>query len=97
VGAFSEASLEDFALSKDINTSPQVLSVHAGSYHHFMLGLKWVGIVLAAMIAFLTLWFCTPTGFLGALITAVIVLAIGIFAMNHGLAHSSEGETPSVQ
>ena len=69
------------------------LMVHAHAYHHFMLGLKWVAIVLAAMIAVLTLWFCTPTGFFGALITGVVILAVGIFAMNHGLAHSSEGET----
>jgi uncharacterized membrane protein len=93
VGAFSAASLEDFALSKDINTKPGDLAVHAGSYHHFMLGVKWVAIVLAAMVAFLTLWFCTTTGFFGALITGLIILAVGIYAMNHGLAHSSEGET----
>jgi hypothetical protein len=89
--------MEDFALSKDINTTPRDLAVHAGSYHHFMLGLKWVGIALAATIAFLTLWFCTPAGFFSALLTGIIVLAIGIFAMTHGLAHSSEGDTPSVQ
>ena len=34
-------------MSKDVNTSPGVLAVHAGSYHHFMLGLKWVAIALA--------------------------------------------------
>jgi len=80
-------------LSKDVNTSPGDLAVHAGSYHHFMLGVKWCGIALAAMIAFLTLWFCSAAGFLTALITGVVILAVGIFAMNHGLAHSSEGET----
>ena len=58
-----------------------------------MLAVKWCGIVLAAMIAFLTLWFCTPTGFIGALVTGLIILAVGIVAMNNGLAHSSEGET----
>jgi hypothetical protein len=79
-------------LSKDVNTSPGDLAVHAGSYHHFMLGVKWCGIALAAMIAFLTLWFCTPTSFFGALIAGLIILAVGIFAMNHGLAHSSEGD-----
>jgi len=84
-------------LSKDVNTSPGVLAVHAGSYHHFMLGLKWVAIALAATIAFLTLWFCTPAGFFSALLTGIIVLAVGVYAMNHGLAHSSEGDTPSVQ
>ena len=45
------------------------------------------------MIAFLTLWFCTPTGFIGALVTGLIILAVGIVSMNNGLAHSSEGET----
>ena len=80
-------------MSKDINTNAHDLAVHAGSYHHFMLAVKWCGIVLAAMIAFLTLWFCTPTGFIGALVTGLSILAVGIVAMNNGLAHSSEGET----
>ena len=79
-------------MSKDINTPPRDLAVHAGSYHHFMLGVKWCGIALAAMIAFLTLWFCTAAGFLPALIAALVIVAVGVFAMNHGMAHSSEGE-----
>ena len=39
---------------------------------------KWAALVLASLILFLALWFCTATGFLGALTSGIIVLAIGI-------------------
>ena len=67
---------------------------HAQTYHHFMLGLKWLTIHLAAVITGLVLWFATPAGFLGGAAGAIVVLAIGIYAMNHGLAHSTERDGP---
>jgi hypothetical protein len=44
---------------------------------------KWVSLHAGVLILFLTLWFCTGVGFLGALITAVIVLAIGIYFLRN--------------
>jgi Bacterial aa3 type cytochrome c oxidase subunit IV len=67
--------------------------VHAETYHRFMLAVKWFAIHFAAVAAFLTLWFATPAGFFWGLITGLVVLAVGIYAMTHGLAHSSEDET----
>ncbi len=69
------------------------LMAHARNYHRFMLGVKWFAIHAAALIAFLTLWFCTSAGFGGGLFAGVVVVGIGVYAMNHGLSHSSEGET----
>ena len=70
------------------------LTRHQQYYHRFMLGVKWFGIHMAALIVLLTLWFCTPAGFGGGLFAALIVAAIGVFAMTHGLNQSSERPWP---
>jgi len=62
----------------------------AESYHRFMLGMKWVLITMATSLVFLVTCFATSAGFLPALVLAAIVLAVGVWAMNHGLAHSTE-------
>ncbi|THD58710.1 MAG: aa3-type cytochrome c oxidase subunit IV [Phenylobacterium sp.] len=47
---------------------------------HLVMGItKWGSLIIAASLLFLTLWFCTPTGFFGAFITGAVVLALGIF------------------
>jgi len=66
------------------------LSVHEHTYHRFMLAVKWFVAHLAVLIVVLTLWFATPVGFWGALVTGLVLLGVVIFAMNHGLNHSSE-------
>jgi len=76
------------------NTNGVELARHASTYHRFMLGVKWVAIHLAAMMVFLTLWFATPAGFWWGLISGLIVIGVGVYAMNHGLAHSTEDDNP---
>jgi hypothetical protein len=39
---------------------------------------KWGSLTFAALLAFLTLWFCTGAGFGGALFTALVIVALGI-------------------
>lgn len=65
---------------------------HGRTYHRFMLMVKWAAIHLAVVMVFLTVWFATPGGFMGGLVSAVIVAALGIYAMRHGLAHSTEDQ-----
>jgi hypothetical protein len=69
------------------------IMVHAATYHRFMLAVKWFVIHFAAITAFLTLWFATPAGFVWALIAGLAIFGGGVYAMRHGLAHSSEGES----
>lgn len=69
------------------------IDIHARTYHRFSLAVKWFAIHLAVIAVFLTLWFATPAGFGWALIAAIVVAALGVWAMRHGLAHSSEGES----
>jgi hypothetical protein len=65
---------------------------HAKTYHRFMLGLKWVCIGMGTLVTLLVMWFATPAGFWGGLFCAAIVFAVGAWAMNHGLNHSTESD-----
>ena len=42
---------------------------------------KWSCLAVAVGVLFFTLLFCTDTGFFGSLIPAVIVAAVGVFAL----------------
>jgi hypothetical protein len=51
----------------------------------FVMGLtKWGCLALAASLLFLVLWFCTGTGFLGALVTGLVVTALGVVVLRDG-------------
>jgi hypothetical protein len=65
---------------------------HADTYHRFMLGVKWAMIHLASVISFLVVAFATGGGLLGGLAVGVVVFLLGVWAMRHGLQHSSEEE-----
>ncbi|HTK35639.1 MAG TPA: aa3-type cytochrome c oxidase subunit IV [Caulobacteraceae bacterium] len=71
------------------------LAAHARTYHRFMLGLKWIAIHTASVLAFLIVAFATPAGIISGVLAGIVVFGAGIFAMTHGLAHSSEAELPS--
>jgi hypothetical protein len=78
----------------DVSTeSESVLQAHGRTFHGFMLGVKWFCSTLATLMTFLVISFCTSAGWGVALLAAIIVAAVAIFAMNHGLAHSTEEES----
>ena len=53
-------------------------ATQAADFRLFATFAKWGSLHVAVLILVLTLWFCTDAGFLTALITGAIVLAIGI-------------------
>ena len=78
------------------------MTEHASSYHRgdmeiteqvttfrdAMKVTKWASLTVAVGVLFLTLLFCTDTGFLGSLVPAVIVAGVGVFALkSRGAAH----------
>jgi len=63
---------------------------HAATYHRFMLGVKWFAIHAAALVAFLLLKFAMGASFVGAVFVGVVIFLAGVWAMQHGLARSSE-------
>lgn len=42
---------------------------------------KWGSLGVGSLILFLALWFCTGAGFMGAAVTAVVVIALGVFLL----------------
>jgi archaellum biogenesis protein FlaJ (TadC family) len=42
---------------------------------------KWGSLALAALMVLLVLWFCTPTGFFGAIGAAAVVTIIGVVVL----------------
>ena len=75
----------------DVQLDPTSLArAHARSYHSFTLLLKWGLLHLAVILVFLVTTFCTPAGWGLGLFFAILVAAIGIWALTHGLNHSSE-------
>jgi hypothetical protein len=78
----------------DISTDPEgILQAHGRTFHGFTLAVKWFCLHLATMITFLIASFCTPAGWGWGLVLAVVVEGVGIFAMNQGLAHSTEEDS----
>ena len=59
------------------------MDIHAqkSTFHLFTGMTKWGSLHLAVMLVFLVLWFCTKAGFLGALLTAVVVLVLGVLLL----------------
>ena len=51
---------------------------------------KWFSIHVAALVSLFVLWFATPAGFWAGLVVAVIIVAIGAYAMRHDAVNSSE-------
>lgn len=42
---------------------------------------KWGSLALAALLALLVLWFCTPAGFVAGFVTAAVMVAIGVVVL----------------
>ena len=55
------------------------------STYALVMGLtKWGSLATAVVVLFLTLWFCTSAGFMGALATAVVMAVIGLVVLRGG-------------
>ena len=77
-----------------VKSDPE-LAAHAVAYHRFMLGVKWVMVSLGSFIIFATLSFGTSAGPVWGVIVGLLVFSIGVFAMGHGLGHSTESDNPT--
>lgn len=78
----------------DAATDPEsILEAHGRTFHGFTLGVKSFCACLATIMTFLVISFCTPAGWGLGLVAAIIVAAVAIFALTHGLNHSTEEES----
>ena len=53
----------------------------AATYEFVMKLTKWGSLAIASLVLFLVLWFCAGTGFLGAFVTAAVLIALGVFIL----------------
>ncbi len=51
------------------------------TFHAFNLMTKWGSLAIAVSLLTVTLWFCTDAGFLGGLVTGVVVTAVGVLVL----------------
>ncbi len=54
------------------------ISEQTATYHAVMGMTKWGSLALAVAILMLSLWFCTPAGFLGGLVPGALLTVAGI-------------------
>lgn len=47
----------------------------------FMNLTKWGSLFLSAFLLLLVLWFCTPAGFMGGLVAAVVASVLGVLVL----------------
>lgn len=66
--------------ANDSAISPDLLA-HERTYHAFNMLLRWSMLGLATGLTMLTIWFATPIGFAGALITGIVVWVAGYYGL----------------
>jgi hypothetical protein len=64
--------------SSDYHRGEMDIHAQKDTYAAFLNGSKWGSLAIAVVVLMLTLWFCTPSGFLGGLIAGVVLAAVGI-------------------
>ena len=57
------------------------ITEQAATYHAVMGMTKWGSLAIAVAILMLSLWFCTPAGFVGGLVPGVIMTVLGILLL----------------
>ena len=57
------------------------IHAQASTFKAVMTASKWASLAIVVGVAFFTLWFCTAAGFGTALLTAIVLLVVGIFAL----------------
>jgi len=63
----------------DMDISEQVAT------YDLMMGLtKWGSLAIAAVVLMLTLWFCTDSGFLGAVFGTLVLVVGGVLLLRGG-------------
>ncbi|RYF94167.1 MAG: aa3-type cytochrome c oxidase subunit IV [Caulobacteraceae bacterium] len=65
-------------MADDYHRGEMDIHEQVSTYHAVMGMTKWGSLALAVAILALVLWFCTPAGFIGGLVPALVLLVVGI-------------------
>jgi hypothetical protein len=66
----------------DYTRGEMIIEEHEKTYEGFLKMTKWGSLYLAALLLLLVLWFCTSAGFLGGVVTAIVVLVLGTLVLS---------------
>jgi hypothetical protein len=67
-------------MDSDLRPDPELMA-HERTYHAFNIVLRWCMVAAAASTFGLTLWFATPAGFLGGVVSGLVIFLIGYFGL----------------
>ena len=67
--------------TSDYHRGDMDITEQKATFHDAMIVTKWACLAVAVGLLFFTLLFCTTTGFLGSLASAVILTVVGLFAL----------------
>ena len=65
-------------MAGDYHRGEMDIHEQAATYAGFGMFAKWGSLALAALLLTITLWFCTPAGFLGGVIPGIVLVVLGV-------------------
>jgi hypothetical protein len=65
----------------DYTRGDMIIEEHERTYDGFLKLSKWGSLYIGALVLLLTLWFCTPAGFLGAIVSTFVLVALGTLVL----------------
>ncbi|HEY1751160.1 MAG TPA: aa3-type cytochrome c oxidase subunit IV [Caulobacteraceae bacterium] len=65
----------------EYHSGDQDITEQVATFSVFGRLMKWCSLAVAVLVIALVLWFCVGAGFWTGLITGVVLLAVGIFAL----------------
>ena len=72
----------------DYNRGEMEVRTHRSMYSRFNAMIHWGSTGIAALVAFLVLWLCAHIAFIGAVVVAAIIVAVGVW-MNRKTGHNA--------
>jgi len=68
--------------AQDYHHGDQDVHAQQATFRAVMNATKWSCLAVAVGVLLFTMWFCTDAGFLTALFSAIVLTAVGIFALH---------------
>ncbi|MBO9547698.1 aa3-type cytochrome c oxidase subunit IV [Caulobacter sp.] len=68
-------------MAGDYHRGEMDIQEQAATYEAFGKMTKWGSLAVAVLLLFITLLFCTPAGFIGSAIAAVVLTVLGVVSL----------------
>ena len=65
-------------MAGDYHRGEMDIQEQAATYAAFGAMTKWGSLAIAVLLLMITLWFCTPAGFVGGLIPGIVLAVLGV-------------------